>query len=98
MARFLMLFADIPIVHLIQLLVKTFRSFMQFRYLFLLAPIAFQFSFTSCEQATASKEQNKDTTIKDQANLTNATTSGASLVLDTVDYVARLTKLANGDS
>ena len=75
---------------------KTFRSLAQLRSLLILIPITCQLSFTSCEQASASKEQNKDTTVKDQPNATNA--PAVSLVLDTADYASRIAKLANGDS
>jgi len=81
--------------NLIQLLVKTSRSLASLRTCFLLVPIAFQFSFTSCEQAAASADKGGDTTIKEKEVKTSPATS---LTLDTADFTRRIHLIANGDS
>jgi len=62
-----------------------------------LSVVAFQFSFTACEQAS-SKQQKSDTTIKSSMGDSSNSPAVASTTLDTADYNARVLKLANGDS
>ena len=72
-------------------------SLVRIRLLLLLVPIIGQFSFTSCEQASATNDQTTDTTIKDKKEV-EIKTSEVSTILDTADWSTRIHKLANGDS